>query len=30
MNSTVESGGMKELEFGIASPYISGRGLGVN
>ena len=30
MNSTVESGGMKELEFGGASPCISGRGVGAN
>ena len=30
MNSTVESGGMKELEFGGALPCISGRGVGVN
>ena len=26
MNSTVENGGMKELEFGGALPCISGRG----
>ena len=30
MNSTVESGGMKELEFGVASARISGTGVGVN
>ena len=29
MNCTIESGGMKELEFGGASPCISGRGIGV-
>ena len=28
MNSTIESGGLKELEFGGASPCISGRGVG--
>ena len=28
MNSMIESGGMKELEFGGASPCISGRGIG--
>ena len=30
MNSTVKSGNLKELEFGGASPCISGRGVGVN
>ena len=30
MNSTVKSGGLKEDEFGGASPCISGRGVGVN
>ena len=30
MNSMVESGGMKELEFGGASPCISGTGVGVD
>ena len=29
MNSTVKSGGMKELEFGGAPPCISGRDVGV-
>ena len=29
MNSTVESGGMEELEFGGVSPCISGRGTDV-
>ena len=28
MNFKVESGAMKELEFGGASPCISGRGVG--
>ena len=30
MNSMVKSWGIKELEFGGASPCISGRGVGVN
>ena len=30
MNSTVESGDMKELKFGGASLYVSGRGVVVN
>ena len=30
MNFTVKSGGMKEFEFGGASPCISGRGVGMN
>ena len=30
MNLTVESGGVKELEFGAASPCIPGRGVGMN
>ena len=30
MNLTVESGGVKELEFMGASPCISGRGVGMN
>ena len=30
MNFTVKSGGMKELEFGVDSPCISGRGVGMN
>ena len=30
MNSMVKSGGLEELEFGSASPCISGRGVGVN
>ena len=30
VNSAVKSGGLKELEFGGASPCISGRGVGVN
>ena len=28
MNSTIESGSLKELEFGGTSPYISRRGVG--
>ena len=30
MNSTIESGGLKELEFGGTSPCISGSGVGVD
>ena len=30
MNSTVKSGGMKELEFRGTTPSISGRSVGVN
>ena len=30
MNSMLESGGLKELEFGGASPCISIRGVGVD
>ena len=30
MNSTVESGGLKELEFRSTLPCISGRGVGVD
>ena len=28
--STIESGGLKELEFGVTSPCISRRGIGVD
>ena len=30
MDSTVKSGGMKELKFGAVTSCISGRGVGVN
>ena len=30
VNSAIESGGLKELEFGGISPCISGRGVGVD
>ena len=30
MNSAVESGGVKELEFGGTLPGISGRGVGMD
>ena len=30
MNSTIKSGGLKELEFGGALPCVSKRGVGVD
>ena len=30
VNSAIESGGLKELEFGGVSPCISGRGVGLD
>ena len=30
MNSTIKSGGLKELEFGGTSPCVSERGVGVD
>ena len=30
MNFTVQSGGIKELKFGLDLPCISGRGVGMN